>query len=122
MIYIVEGGARKEDGSFLPEGYYEVSKEKRSVNQNNSLHRWLTLTANEANEKGLTLDMLYTQPQNMRITPELLKNLFREYGRVMYNKDSTSKLTKDEMTKLISVFEQIFAERLDSTIPFPHYE
>lgn len=122
MIYIVEGGARKEDGSFLPEGYYEVSKEKRSGSQNNSLHRWLTLTANEANEKGLTLDMLYTQPQNMRITPELLKNLFREYGRVMYNKDSTSKLTKDEMTKLISVFEQIFAERLDSTIPFPHYE
>jgi hypothetical protein len=37
MIYIVEGGARKEDGSFLPEGYYEVSKEKRTSNQNRAL-------------------------------------------------------------------------------------
>jgi hypothetical protein len=122
MIYIVEGGARREDGSFLPEGYYEVSKEKRTSNQNRALHKWFALIAENSNELGLTLDLLYNQPQNMRITPDLLKNLFREYGRVMYNKDSTSKLTKDEMSKLITVFEQLLAERLNNIIPFPHYE
>jgi hypothetical protein len=89
---------------------------------NSALHLWFALIAEDSNEKGLTLDLLYNQPQNMRITPELLKNLFREYGRVMFNKDSTSKLTKDEMSKLITVFEQLLAERLNNIIPFPHYE
>jgi len=120
--FIVEGGATKEDGSFLPEGYYEVSKEKRTTKMNSDLHLWFALIAENSNELGLTLDLLYNQPQNMRITPELLKNLFREYGRVMYNKDSTAKLTKDEMSKLITVFEQLLAERLNNIIPFPHYE
>lgn len=121
-VYILEGGATNEKGEFVKEGFYEVSQDKRTSKQNNSLHKWFSLVSDEANEKGLTLDMLYNSPQNMRITPELLKNLFREYGRVMFQKDSTTKLTKQEIDKLIKVFEQVYAERLDCTIPFPHYE
>jgi hypothetical protein len=121
-IYILEGGATKDNGEFVKEGFYEIVENKRTSRQNSALHKWFSLVSDEANEKGLTLNMLYNSPQNMRITPELLKNLFREYGRVMYKKDSTTKLTKQEINNLIKVFEQVYAERLDCTIPFPTYE
>jgi hypothetical protein len=121
-VFIQGGGACKENGELLPEGYYEVTKEKRTTKTNSALHKWFSLVSEEANEKGLTLDKLYTSPQNMRITEHFLKDLFREYGRVMYGKESTSNLTKEEINKLIKVFEQVFSERLDCQIPFPSYE
>ena len=121
-IHIIEGQAHKENGEVLKDGYYELVQERRTSKQNRSLHKWFSLVSEEANEKGLTLNKLFTKPQNMRITPETLKMLFKEYAKRMYNKDSTTKLTKQEIAILIEVFEQVYAERLDCTIPFPHYE
>jgi len=122
MITIIDGGAFDEQGNPIAPGLYEVVKKKRSSQLNKAFHKWLSMISEEANEKGLTLDLLFTKPQEMRITPNLLKDLFREYGVYMYHKDSTAKLTNKEFTKLIEVFEQVIAERLDCTIPFPSYE
>lgn len=120
-IQIIEGKAYK-NGEILKDGYYELVQERRTSNQNRALHLWFSLVSDEANEKGLTLNELFTKPHNMRITPEALKMLFKEYAKRMYSKDSTTKLTKQEINILIEVFDQVYAERLDCTIPFPHYE
>lgn len=120
-IQIIEGKAYK-NGEILRDGDYELVQERRTSNQNRALHLWFSLVSDEANEKRLTLNELFTKPQNMRITPEALKMLFKEYAKRMYNKDSTTKLTKQELKILIEVFKQVYAERLELTIPFPSYE
>lgn len=100
----------------------EKKEKQRTLSQNAAIHLWFEQQSYEANEKGLTLEVLFRKPQEMRITPELLKEYFKQYAWYMFKKDSTAKLTVEEMNKLIEVFEQVFAERFDTNIPFPSIE
>jgi hypothetical protein len=94
----------------------------RSLNQNDALHLWLKQISDEANEKGLTIDMLIKNPTEIPITPTILKDFFRLTGKKMFKKDSTAKLDKIEFSELIKVFERAIAERLDIQINFPNIE
>jgi hypothetical protein len=104
--------------------FSEITKTKsqRSIDQNSALHKWFELLEQECIAGGMTMDMLIKKPQEIPITRHLLKDMFRLIGNVMYHKDSTAKLTKDEINEVIKVFEKTIGERLEIFIPFPSVE
>lgn len=95
---------------------------KRSQNQNNALHLWLSLIEEEARAQGMTMDMIIKNPAELPITRHLLKDLFRFIGKKMYGKDSTTKLDKIEFGEVQRVFEKTIGERLEIYIPWPSIE
>jgi hypothetical protein len=103
----------------LPVISSKCASETVSERQKRALHLWFSQVSEEANAKGLTLDLLFKNPQQMRITPGLLKEYFKEYIQFLYQKTSHTKLTREEFDKLVSIFGQIWAERLDINAPFP---
>jgi len=96
--------------------------DKRSENQNNALHLWLDQIADEAERRGLTLDMWVKHPTEMKITESLLKDSFRATGRKMYGKKSTADLTKEEFSEIQRLFDKAVLERLGIDIPFPNID
>jgi hypothetical protein len=71
---------------------------------------------------GATMEMLILKPNEVPITRTLLKDMFRLIGNTMYHRDSTAKLTREEINKVIMTFEKILAERLGIDLPFPSVE
>jgi len=96
--------------------------EQRSKKQNDSLHLWFEMLESECTALGLTMDMLITKPTEVPITKTLLKDMFRLIGKTMYHKESTADLTKEEIDKVIRVFEKTIGERLQINILFPSEE
>ena len=96
--------------------------EQRTIPQNSGLHLWFEMLEQECKAQGQTMDMLITKPQEVPITRHLLKDMFRLTGKILYHKDSTAKLTKEEIDQLIKVFEKTIGERLQIHIPFPSKE
>ena len=94
-------------------------KRIRSLRQNASIHLWFEQIEDHCNERGLTVEALYKKPSEIKITKHILKDFFRETAKYMFRKDSTAKLESDELSEVAIVCEKVFAERLDSTIPFP---
>ena len=103
---------------------YEINKfdSLRTLNQNSALHKWFEMIEEEAANQGATMDMLVKNPQEVPITRSLLKDMFRLIGNTMYHKDSTAKLTKEEINEVIKVFDRVVSERLGIDIPFPSIE
>ena len=95
---------------------------KRSENQNNALHLWLSQIADEADRKDLTIDLWVKHPTEMKITESLLKDSFRTTGYVMYKKKSTADLTKEEFSEVQRLFDKAVLERLGIDIEFPNID
>lgn len=97
----------------------EIIEKKRTSQQARSMELWFTQIADEARNKGLTMDAIVKHPASLPITQSLLKDLFRLMGDTMYKRDSTTKLTRKEFKEVQEAFERVVAERLDVSIPFP---
>jgi len=99
-----------------------IPDDKRTLPQNNAMHLWFTQIEMHCWERGLTLDKLYKEPAEVPITREYLKEFFKLTVMLMYNKHSTTQLTKRELSKVVEVCQKVFAERLDYTGEFPSIE
>ena len=99
-----------------------IPNDKRTIPQNNALHLWLTQIEQHCWERGLTLDALFREPADIPITREYLKDFFRMTGKLMYHKNSTTQLTKKQLSEVQKVCEREFSKRLDCDIPFPSIE
>lgn len=97
-------------------------RSKRTIQQNSALHKHLKNVSDHCMEKGLTAGVLFKNPGDIPITPELAKKYFRDLGKWMYQKESTADLDKKEMSEVINTFERITSEKLDFTDPFPSIE
>jgi len=95
---------------------------KRSLSQNNALHLWFELIALEAERKGLTIDKWIKKPTELMITKSMLKDTFRSMGKIMFKKDSTTELTREEFSEMIFLFDKSLLERLGIDIEFPNME
>jgi len=96
--------------------------EERSLNQNAALHLWLDQIAEEAEKRSLTIDMLIKKPAEVPITAEILKDFFRFTGKKMYGKKSTAKLSKEEFSTIVNMFDKSVIERLGIDIEFPNID
>lgn len=99
-----------------------MKEDKRTIPQNSAIHKWFELLEQECTALGQTMDMLIKNPTEVPITRYLLKDTFRLIGKMIYGKESTADLTKEEIDKVIQVFEKTIGERLQIYISFPSVE
>ena len=99
----------------------EKEPKKRTITQNRALHLGLEQASIELNGKGIDRHIViqdlegYSAP----ITPEFLKEVFKEIMWTTYRKKSTTELTTNEMTTCWDVFALFMAENYGIHLTWP---
>ena len=86
---------------------------KRTLPQNAALHLYCTVMAKDMTDAGFTQRKLtgaFKEGFELPVTMHMVKEIFREVGRAMFDKDSTSKLSTGEVQKVYQVIDQRFGE------------
>jgi len=99
-------------------------KKKRSLNQNNALHLYFEHLSNALNDLGITFVWrgLKGNDMEIRYTAELVKaHIWKPIQETLFKKESTTKLTTQEMNEIITVLNKFFSER-GVYIAFPSIE
>ena len=93
----------------------------RSIKQNSAIHLWCKMIAQQLNNNGLYVsDVIKTQSHwNMSKVKE---NIFKPVVKSLYEKDSTTKLKKDEFEQIIDTIIQAFAMKGIVIPDFPNRE
>ena len=112
----------KESLKIMDFGISSIKKipNRRTLSQNRTFHGWLGVVGNNAKEKGLTVSVLYKEPTEILITPEILKGYAQEVIGTSFGIKSTSKLNTKQFSAMIEFLEDKFATDLDSQIPFDY--
>jgi hypothetical protein len=102
----------------------QTSGNIRTLRQNSSLHKYCELKANQLNDCGLDMRVVLKPEVSLEWTPDSFKKyLFKAFVKLMYDKDSTTKLTTKEINKVYLELEKHLAEKLHvESIPFPSNE
>lgn len=106
------------------EGYVEIEirRPKRTLAQNNSLHKWLSQYEQICKEDGVTAEMLLSEKSSVPVTANFLKDLIRHIAKTMFGKEHTSELTTSELSTVSEVFQKAMSEKIGKFIPFPSKE
>ena len=92
----------------------------RTLLQNNSLHKYLTMLAEELQEAGLDMKQILKPHIEIPPTPELLKDhLWRPIQISMFGKQSTTELTTIEVNKIYEVLNRHLGEKFGVHVPWP---
>lgn len=101
----------------LEKGSVKVSIKKdtkqRTNTQNGSLHLYCSNMAILMNDAGITQKKLVTafkEGFELPVSDYMIKDIFREVGKAMYKKESTSDLTTIEISGVYLVVNQRFGE------------
>lgn len=98
-------------------------EEKRTLAQNNSLHKWCEQIADAYNEKGYTVqEVIKNFKLELFWTKESVKELLIRTAIVrMFGKRSTTELLKngEEIEKLVDVITKFNAQQEIEYIPWP---
>ena len=104
---------------------------QRTATQNNSLHLWLSLIADELNNQGQTLQNVVAKIRRAEIRPttnSLKEAVWRPYQMAAIHdekgnpKESTTQLTKNEVTIVYEGLNKFFSQEFGIGIPFPSQE
>jgi hypothetical protein len=96
---------------------------QRTHAQNNALHLYLSMVANELQNQGQTLQNIVKAIKKVEIIPtkENLKEVvWREIQKAILGKESTTFLTKHEVTEVYEVMSMWLAKNFGIDIPFPN--
>lgn len=101
-------------------------KEKRTLTQNNALHKFFALVAQEMNAQGITFNQVVEAMKEgieMPITADLIKHgIWKPIQNVFLNKKSTTELNKlKDIEEVYDVFNK-FISRWGIHVPFPTEE
>jgi len=93
----------------------------RTLQQNKALHKWCDLIANQLNDSGLYVtDVLKMETQWSM--SKVKENIFKPVVKQLYNKNSTTKLKKDEFENIIDAIVKAFAQKGIVVPDFPNRE
>ena len=93
---------------------------QRSSAQNNSLHLYCQELSSVLNERGITQEV-FVRGLEVDNSPDSVKAVFRELGRVKYGKLSTADLTTKEMSSIYEEFNR-HTSKLGIHLPWPSIE
>jgi len=84
-----------------------INKEynKRTNSQRKALQVLCDNASSLCNEHGIDLPLLLAR-YRIQVTPEIIKDIIRETGRVKFNKESTADLTTKELQACFEEFRQ----------------
>lgn len=97
----------------------------RTQNQNSALHLYLTWVARELQNQGQTLQDVVKAIKKVEIVPtknNLKEVVWKEIQKVVTGKESTTKLTKHEVTEVYQVMSMWLAKEFKIDLPFPNDE
>lgn len=99
-----------------------IINKKRTLKQNNSLHKYFELVSDALNEKGLDFTQIFKNPVAIMITPEIVKEcMWKPIQKSMFKKESTTKLNKkEEIDKIYDVMNKFLSEKFGIYIEFPN--
>lgn len=101
----------------------KLQQDKRTIQQNKALHLYFTHLSQELNDAGL--DMRKTLKPEIQIpwTPSNIKEyIWRPVQIAQLQKQSTTELTSDEVTKIWETLNRHFGEKFGLYVPFPSLE
>lgn len=105
----------------LKNGVYQVdvrNMDMRTIKQNSAMHKYFSMLSDKLNEGGLSVAK--TLKIDIEWTPTSVKDLlWRPIQEAVLDKKSTTKLTKDEITKVYDVLNRALAERFGMSVEFP---
>ena len=127
-IIVLDGKAFTVDKNYdlIPaiDGVYEIKSKKkdtRTALQNNALHKYFSMVAESLNLSGQYI--LKVIKIDLPWTKESVKELlWKSVQEQMLGKRSTTKLTKDEVTKVYDVLNRALGERCGVSVEFPSRE
>ena len=106
---------------FADGAVYEVdikNFDNRTTTQNRALHKYFSLLANELNTAGLTISKMIKV--EVEWSPHTVKELlWKPVQMALLNKDSTTKLTKDEVSKVYDTLNLALGQKKGISVPFP---
>ena len=92
----------------------------RTISQNSAMHKYFGLLATAFNDAGYTVQKVLTKPLNISWTQSLVKDiLWRQVQDAMFDKESTTKLDRAEVSKVYEEINNYTAEKLGIHVPFP---
>jgi hypothetical protein len=109
----------------LEKGDVEVIlNNKRTLLQNNALHKYFQLLSEELNNQGLDFTKIFKNPVAIMITPEIVKEcIWKPIQKAMFKTKSTTKLSKqDQIDKIYDVINKKFSEDFEIFVEFPRKE
>jgi hypothetical protein len=122
MIYqsnidVDEKAARVKFEYLIENGKAFELKEKRftrTLRQNKAMHKYFTMVSQHLNDLNIefTYEGLKNDSFTMPYTPQLVKDFFwRPIQRTLYGIESTTKLERDQLDKIIDVISNFFAKK-----------
>lgn len=111
----------------LPEGSvfsFEIEEpgKKRTLTQNKALHLYCTQLATALNEGGYSQENFFKECKlgfSLPWTMMAIKNIFRVCADAMYEKESTSRLTTDEISEVYQAFDRRVSEITGVHVEWP---
>lgn len=98
---------------------------QRSLKQNNAIHKYLTLVAEELQEQGQTMQDVVKAIRKAEIVPTMnaMKEVcWKPIQEITYGKKSTTELETHEVDKVYQVMAMWLAKEFNISIPFPSDE
>jgi len=94
--------------------------EQRTPRQNNAIHKFCAMLAEELVAKGIDMKALLKPGIEIPATPELVKNhIWKPVQDIMLDKESTTELTTKEVDMVYQVVSRHLAEKHGISVPFP---
>ena len=97
-------------------------KRKRTLPQNAALHLYTEMVAQKMNGAGITQRELvgkFKEGFELPVTCHMIKDIFREVGKAMFKKDSTSDLLTTEMQGVYKIVDQRIGEITGILVDWP---
>jgi len=114
----------KEKVAELKDGVYQVDikdMDMRTLQQNSALHKYFTMLSSTLNEAGLTISKVIKV--EVEWTPTSVKDtLWRPIQKTLIGKESTTKLKKNEITKVYDTLNLALSQKLGVSVMFPTRE
>ena len=92
---------------------------RRTQRQNNALHLYFELLAEELNDAGISMKELMGQGVDIDWTPVSVKYIWKRIQKAMIGTDSTTDLKTDEVDKVYAVLDRFLTQEKKLHVPFP---
>ena len=100
-----------------------IHPQQRSLTQNSAIHKYFELLAGEFNDEGIDMCTVLNSSIEIPWTPELVKELlWKRVQSAMFDIDSTSKLSRQQVSQVYDVLHKKLALDHGINVAFPSKE
>jgi hypothetical protein len=100
-----------------------TTSKQRTDSQNKAIHLYLTWVARELKNQGQTMQDVVKAITRVEIEPtvqNVKEMVWREIQKTMFKKESTTFLTKHEVTEVYDVMSMWLSKNFGISLPFPN--